>query len=125
MELIRRLTMTCAACPLQYEGELWDGRRLYFRYRFGWARLGVGPDDEAARRDEDAAGVQVGDELDGSMSPELFGAVFFRLLLVRLGDEVPALMLDQVRGAAMPRPDGSPTDDPAVAAMKRRTAPLN
>lgn len=29
-------------CPAQYEGRLIDGRWFYFRYRWGWAYVGVG-----------------------------------------------------------------------------------
>jgi hypothetical protein len=33
------LTLTCAACPTQYDVMLTDGRQLYFRYRFAHWRL--------------------------------------------------------------------------------------
>lgn len=47
------LTLTCAACPTQYDVLLADGRELYFRYRFRHWRLHLdGP-----------AGVSVGAEL--------------------------------------------------------------
>lgn len=34
-----RQTQTCIACPEQWEGEFADGRRFYFRYRWGTAAL--------------------------------------------------------------------------------------
>ncbi len=40
--------LTCMAVPEQYEGRLTDGRVFYFRYRSGWARLGLGTDLDAA-----------------------------------------------------------------------------
>lgn len=33
------LTLTCAACPTQYDVLLTDGRQLYFRYRFAHWQL--------------------------------------------------------------------------------------
>jgi len=42
MPAVRRLTITCEACPWQAEGELGDGRVFYMRHRFCVAQLGVG-----------------------------------------------------------------------------------
>ena len=39
---------TCWSVPEQHEGRLHDGRVFYFRYRSGWARLGLGTDLGAA-----------------------------------------------------------------------------
>lgn len=39
---------TCRSVPEQHEGTLHGGRRFYFRYRSGWARLGLGTDLDAA-----------------------------------------------------------------------------
>jgi hypothetical protein len=44
------LTITCGACPVQYQGHLHDGRAWYFRARSGgWAlRVSVEPMPEIA-----------------------------------------------------------------------------
>jgi hypothetical protein len=42
---------TCHGCPEQWEGQLNDGRRFYFRYRHGSAGLGIGLDPAAAAED--------------------------------------------------------------------------
>lgn len=70
---------TCGACPEQYEGTLTDGRPFYFRYRHGWAGLGIGHGDERFRAND--AGMAVGDGLAGSFeSEEERDGVFWRLL---------------------------------------------
>ena len=40
--------LTCRSVPEQWEGILHDGRVFYFRYRSGWARLGLGTGLDAA-----------------------------------------------------------------------------
>jgi hypothetical protein len=75
---INTSTQTCFACPEQYEGQLVDGRRFYFRYRNGWASLAVGGDDVSGRQD---VGMAVGDGLQGIFdSPEQRDQVFAELL---------------------------------------------
>lgn len=44
---IKTQTLTCEACPEQYEGTLVDGRFFYFRYRHGVASLAVGDTPES------------------------------------------------------------------------------
>jgi len=51
-----RLKMTGRAFPLQYEGELDDGRWIYFRERHSFWWLGIGPSLAAAVRNEIARG---------------------------------------------------------------------
>lgn len=86
------MRMTCLACPLQYDGTLWDGRHFYFRYRGGAAELGVGSNPLAAVRDIDKVHVAVGDPLDGHLPPDEFALVLTLLLGRRLGDGLPADM---------------------------------
>lgn len=40
---------TCDALPEAYQGILVDGRHFVFRYRFGIARLSIGPSEDEAR----------------------------------------------------------------------------
>lgn len=88
--IVSDLTMTCPAVPVQFEGDLSDGSRFYFRYRFGEAALGTGPDDEAARSFEGRTWLSIGDDYDGSMTMEQFAATFLRLLVERV-KTVPSL----------------------------------
>jgi len=39
MKTATTLTMTCSACPSQWEGTLDDGRNFYIRYRWGYLSL--------------------------------------------------------------------------------------
>lgn len=48
MNGIQDSRVTCSAAPVQIEGTLTDGRRFYFRARFGRAQLGIGPTVDAA-----------------------------------------------------------------------------
>lgn len=78
-------TLTCGACPVQYEGQLLDGRHFYFRYRWGRATLGIGATPDAAAEDPDEVGLTVGDNLRGVFdSDEERDAVFARLLATHL-----------------------------------------
>ncbi|HEU4540395.1 MAG TPA: hypothetical protein VFR23_04650 [Jiangellaceae bacterium] len=77
---------TCWGCPDQYEGRLADGRWFYFRYRYGWATLGLGADLGEAIGDRNRAGMDVGDNLRGVFgSDEERDEVFDQLLAWRLG----------------------------------------
>lgn len=85
-------TMTCWACPEQWEGKLRTGWAYYFRYRSGWASLAIGPNaravggvirqgDPAAGPDVHVAGARVGDRLSGSFdTDERRSEVFAELL---------------------------------------------
>jgi hypothetical protein len=44
---VRELTMTCSACPTQWEGFLEDGRPLYVRYRWGCLTVQAGGENGA------------------------------------------------------------------------------
>jgi hypothetical protein len=80
---------TCLACPEQYQGTLVDGRTFYFRYRHGWATLGLGHDLDSAVLDPEGVGREVGDDLDGQFaSPEIRDSVFAILLAERFGQLV-------------------------------------
>ena len=63
------LTMTCSACPSQWNGVLSDGRHLYCRYRWGGLSIGVGETHDDAVRD-DSFYLDVGDGFDGTMSTD-------------------------------------------------------
>lgn len=50
--VIRELTLTCGACPTQYEGTTVDGRGVYIRYRHGVLDVHIGTDvDDAIGND--------------------------------------------------------------------------
>jgi hypothetical protein len=59
---VRTLTKTCGACPAQWEGETFDGKRVYARYR--WGHLSVSVDNETVFSE------QLGDGYDGTLSLE-------------------------------------------------------
>ena len=73
---------TCSACPVQYEGQLVDGRYFYFRYRFGRATLGLGETPDDAVDDPNETSLAVGDSLRGVYAgDEERDEVFARLLM--------------------------------------------
>lgn len=85
-QIVENDTQTCFACPTQYEGTLRDGRYFYFRYRYGWANLGVASESvdaavEAAFRGSNgwSAGKGIGDTLDGVLGWEEYRKVFVEL----------------------------------------------
>jgi len=83
-ELVKSCRKTCGSCPTQWEGDLHDGRRFYFRYRHGVARLGVGVDDAEAI--EDSRGTYLTyreDPYDGQVTDEQFRALMLPLWLLR------------------------------------------
>lgn len=61
------VTMTCVACPAQWEGTLEDGRCVYVRYRGGWLSVGIGATSYEAIDDDDTFGTQIGDHYDGTI----------------------------------------------------------
>jgi hypothetical protein len=87
--LVASQKRTSGACPEQYEGQLTDGRWFYFRYRFGWATLGLGPNiDTAVDNAHRSEGVGWGDKLQGEFdSTEDCTNVFSQLLVRRLNEE--------------------------------------
>ncbi|KAB2809292.1 hypothetical protein F9L07_19830 [Pimelobacter simplex] len=76
-EVVKAADVTCQAFPVQIEGELHDGRRFYFRYRFGRAGIGIGATDHDAVRDQ-RGDVEYGGEFSGDLDEgeelrEVFG----------------------------------------------------
>lgn len=82
--LVSEAEMTCAVCPVQYEGKLLDGRWFYFRYRFGWASLAVGPDYDTVMGRQDV-GMAVGDSLQGFFDADEQRDAVFQELLAMVG----------------------------------------
>lgn len=62
MMKVKTMTMTCCACPSQWEGQMDDGSELYVRYRWGRLTIDVGGDRVLS--------LVHGDELDGVMYEE-------------------------------------------------------
>ena len=66
------LTMTCGACPSQWEGDFLDGRTFYIRYR--WGGLSVRISDNVSDNYDDAVGgkeilyLKHGDDMHGVLS---------------------------------------------------------
>lgn len=89
---------TCSACPVQWEGQLRDGRFFYFRYRSGNATLAIGPTLDEVRGRMDQSRLRIGDGLDGSMTDDEYRCAFLALLW----------QIDP--RAAMPILDGGPDD---------------
>lgn len=71
---------TCIACPTQWEGELRDGRMFYFRYRHGYASLGVGGTVDQAVDDPETVGMGLGQSLDGFLDDVEYRRVRDQLL---------------------------------------------
>lgn len=64
MKKIKKLELTCGACPSQWEGEFEDGTPLYIRYRWGYLAVSEGVTGKTT------FGRQVGGGLDGTMNLE-------------------------------------------------------
>ena len=58
---VAHLTMTCSACPTQWEGETEEGVAIYIRYRYGSLTLDL--DNETVFQ------ASIGDGLDGIIEP--------------------------------------------------------
>ena len=83
--LIAVQEQTSYACPDQWQGTLIGGQHFYFRYRSGWASLGLGATPHAAVADPAEVGVGHGDGLQGVFeSDDDRSAVFAKLLARRL-----------------------------------------
>jgi hypothetical protein len=60
---------TCMACPSQWEGECFDGRHIYIRYRWGCLTYGFGDTiDDAVEDSFKCNGYDSGDCMDGWMT---------------------------------------------------------
>lgn len=76
MSRIVTIRCTCGACPTQYEGTLDDGNAFYFRYRWGFAEVGIAPTHDQAVEatfgggPHFSRGRQIGGEYAGWMEPE-------------------------------------------------------
>jgi hypothetical protein len=81
--IVTSYRQTCSACPTQYEGTVEDGRIFYFRYRGGWASLGLGSTIDEAVTDRREVGVQHGDGLDGCLDEDEFRELFCELARMR------------------------------------------
>lgn len=84
-DLVTSYTLTCEACPTQYEGDLADGRRFYFRYRFARAMLGIGATDhDAVKETLTGPFVHYGDPpYQGEIDEAEFKDLFMRLMRER------------------------------------------
>jgi hypothetical protein len=84
--LVTQDELTCGACPVQIKGLLTDGRQFYFRYRHGWASVGVGRDQGEAVGDPGEVGQDHGHRSQGVFdSGAEMRAVFSALLERRIG----------------------------------------
>lgn len=72
---VKELTMTCGACPAQWDATLDDGRELYIRYRWGGlsVRFGVGGEELLAASKQN-------DGWDGVLSQEELQRIVFDVL---------------------------------------------
>jgi len=68
--LVEHVEQTCAEAPEQYEGKLIDGSVFYFRYRWGLASVGIGPDIAAAVDDSSNHEYPIGAMFDGCWRDE-------------------------------------------------------
>lgn len=94
-------------CPVQYEGQLVDGRHFYFRYRGGWAALGFGATADDAVRDTmgDGSGASVshGDALQGFFEDDADRDAVFAELLARKLAQDPAKARELLHRALLRR----------------------
>lgn len=70
MEILKRLTQTCEACPSQWEGFTQDDKPVYIRYRWGCLTIQIGDIGGTianAVRSPDVLCKQIGNNVDGSM----------------------------------------------------------
>jgi hypothetical protein len=86
--LVAEHVWTCRARPSQVEGKLVDGRWFYFRYRHGWASLGVGATLDEAIDDPSEAAIRYGGK-DGGV----VGEAEFRRLFEVLAHTPPSTVL--------------------------------
>lgn len=81
--LVLASEQTTLAMPEQHEGVLHDGRQFYFRYRQGWATLGLGDTIDDAVGDPVEVGIGVGHRYQGSFRTDSQRQTVFALLLER------------------------------------------
>lgn len=87
--LVATQQRTCGACPEQWEGTLTDGHLFYFRYRHGWASLGVALPGADPVDDPGEVGVEHGEPLQGAFdSDDARSEVFGQLTRRRLYEEI-------------------------------------
>lgn len=87
--LIATAARTCHALPEQWEGQLTDDQHFYYRYRWGRATLGIGPNPDAAVEDPNEVSIQHGEDYDGEfVNATDRQAVFAVLLDQRIEKEV-------------------------------------
>jgi len=67
--VITQLTMTCGACPSQWEGRTSDGGSVFVHYRHGWLSISF-KDADWEEIEELSYGETIGDSLDGVISHE-------------------------------------------------------
>ncbi len=78
---VKTLTQLNVACPMEYEGELEDGRVFRFSYRWGFASLSLGsPEHPDPRLDPKPTILAYGQDQDGWLGMSDFRHVFLRLL---------------------------------------------
>ncbi len=65
---IKELRQTCEAAPSQWEGELYDGRGFYVRYRYGNLQIHLGEIVQGPYSNPEIFRSQIGDDLDGVLS---------------------------------------------------------
>jgi len=79
--------MTSNFAPEQHEGTVADGSKFYFRYRAGYASLGIGDTDDDAVKDPFTVGMSVGAPLQGSFASQSQRDTVFQVLMNKyLGD---------------------------------------
>jgi hypothetical protein len=74
--LVTSLVRTGDRSPSKWEGETYDGRRLYVRYKWGLLSIGIGNSiADAVEHSANFFEKQLGDKLDGSLEFEQLRAV--------------------------------------------------
>ncbi|MFI2663325.1 hypothetical protein [Micromonospora carbonacea] len=81
--LIATQQQTCWVCPDQWEGTLTNGSLFYYRYRSGWASLGIAAPGGEPAADPGEVGVAWGDPLQGAFDSDNDRTRVFTLLLRR------------------------------------------
>lgn len=89
MAEIKTSTMTCSACPVQIEGQLEDGRRFYFRYRYARAKLTAWKDRQGGRHAPGAVAAVVRDFPDRDEMHGYLDALEATELLASMAGDLP------------------------------------
>ena len=89
--VIKELECTCSCYPSQWEGVTEKNETVYIRYRWGHLTIEVSKPDgtafDAIRNGELIYSEQIGDELDGSISPEEVKGIIKENNLFEIGGE--------------------------------------